>query len=185
MALFNVTIKKRDATTRQSWGNRYILDAADLDAANVSANDIILTREKAMHYETVEFLEVLVSSREAFDSIFVSTPVSGLGVLTIGGNQMPLFCVVEVAIAATAAGRPGRKFYHVGAGVDSVETALNWDNATLTAVTSNLGTMLSDLSTASTPMVLPGGGTLETAIAYSDIRSHQFTKASKRALAGP
>ena len=180
MAQFNVTIHKRFTQNLQPWGNRYVLEATTRDAAEVSAIDIILVHEKAMHSELVEFTSVLVSSVTAFDSDFNSIPVGGVGSITVGDIIVPIQTVVEAAVNVLGGGRPLRKFYHVCPDRTALDDIQRWTTELIGTVEAELSDMISDLHTATTDWVSPAGNRAVGSVLKPEYRYHQFTKASKR-----
>jgi len=180
MAQYNVTIHKRFIPTLQSWGNRYVLEATTRDAAEVSAADIILVREKAMHSELVEFTSILVSSVTAFDSDFNSFPVGGVGGITSADETVPIETVVEARVNLLGGGKNLRKFYHVCPDRGSLDAAQRWATELVGTVETEIESMISALHTAATDWVSPAGHRAVGAVTIPEYRYHQFTKASKR-----
>ena len=185
MSQWNVTIHKRFIPTLQSWGNRYVLEAASRDAAEVSAADIILVHEKAMHSELVEFTSILVSSVTAFDSDFNSFPVGGTGTITSADETVPIETVVECRVNVLSGGRNLRKFYHVCPDRTHLDANQRWDTELVGTVEAEISDLISDLHTATTDWVSPAGHRAVGAVTIPEYRYHQFTKASKRPPAGP
>lgn len=184
MALFNINIKKRDHVTRIEWGNRYIINAADLATAE-GTYAFIVAAEKLFHFDRVDFLQALVSTVVEGDPFFVSNVLTGTGAQITTGKTMPLFCTMDVTFGASGGGRPGRKFYHTLFDDVFYDADLTYDAALLSDADEALTELMADLVDNDTPLVSPGDILYTSVAVLPDVLSHQFTKASKRAAAGP
>jgi len=180
MTLFNIDVTKVHSITRENWGNRYYVNAADLtDAA--SAAPIIVTGEKAFHFDNIEFLQARVSTVAPFDSSYVTVPLTGNGSKILTGKQMPLFLCMEVKFPVFGFGKPLMKYYHTGFDDVFYDADFTYDDTLLSDALTALQDMLSDLQTNGTPMVKDGDHeALLNPIVRTLVLSHQFTKASKR-----
>lgn len=175
--LFIVDVKKRYIGNLQPWGNRYIIRADDLTAAQ-AAGPIIAVAEKNFHSQAVEFLQYRVATLEANDGLYISAPITGFGDLVPDGVIIPIQTCVRVDFSVAGFGRPSRKFYHVCVGVGSTDDVQRWDAATVEAVDDGVQSMLGALESAGVPMVDPQDQTVTGNSVMFDYAYHQFHKRS-------
>jgi len=90
------------------WSNRYFVEEADLVAAHLFAVGIV-NWERALVGIDIDFTRVRTSDVVPDTDNFISTPLQLVGTRPIGGELMPLFCVVRVDFTA-GTGRPSRKY---------------------------------------------------------------------------
>ena len=182
MARYIADIQKRDHVTRQTWGNRYIFEAASLaDARDAGLAAVLM--ERAIHWDRVDFIQLRTSSQAEDDSVFIVDILVGNGDQITSGKTLPIFCTLDVNLTAFAGGRHGLKFYHVL--VDDVfyDADGTFDDTYLTNVSDELDTFFGTLGDADVTLVNPGGTvTYTNGVPVEEVKSHQFTKASKRAL---
>lgn len=184
MTRFIVDIQKREHTTRQSWGNRWIIDCADLDVG-ISAGFALLDFEQAIHFDRVDFTNIRVSTQAEFDSSFISTPLVIEGLVASTGKVMPLFCTLSMNLLASGGGRHGLKFFHTCFDDVNYDGDLTYDDSYIAGVVSSAADMFAALSGVDTTLVSPTGSHEYNNVAVNPfVTSHQFTKASKRTL-GP
>jgi len=180
MALFIVDIKKAQHTTRENWGNRYIVQADDLSTAR-DCGFIIVEFEKEIHFDNIDFISLRTSTVTTFDSDFFSDPLSGNGGVLTDGNVMPLFCTLDMKLASSAGGRHGLKFYHTGFGSGTYDGDFTYDDTYLDGALASFVSFQTGLVGAGGSLVSPDGSkTYTTATFVEQVMSHQFTKASKR-----
>jgi hypothetical protein len=180
--LFIVDVKKEDAFTHQSWGNTYLVKAADLtDAA--SAAPIIVAAEKLFHFDRINFTQARVASKAADDGVYVTIPTSGAGAQITTGKTMPLFLCLEGFFNVAGFGRPLMKYWHTGFDDVFYDADFTFDNTLMTDAFTAVSDMISDLSTNGTPWCKTLSAEVLTApILRAEVKAHQFTKASKRLL---
>jgi hypothetical protein len=183
MTRWIVDLQKRDSFTRQTWGNRYIIEAGSINDAK-EAGFVLRDAEVAFHFDRVEFKSMRVSSQTEFDTDFIVIPLTEEGGQIVTDKVLPIFCTVDVFLTSGAGGRHGLKFYH------TLFDALNYDaDGTIddtykTAVASALTDAIVMLGDIPASLVSPTGAHTYTDVAVqNDVGSHQFTKASKRAPA--
>lgn len=181
MAVFIVDITKQHTTTLESWGNRYLVNAADLtDAA--SCVPIIANAEKEFHFDNISFVQGRVATFAPNDGLYNTIPLTGVGAKAVTGKQMPLFCTLDVVLRAEGFGRPARKYYHTGFDDTFYDNDFTYDDTFLSDVLASVTGLIEDLSNNSTPWVKNADSAiLPIPTIKTRVLSHQFTKASKRA----
>lgn len=179
MPAYIVDITKQHQTTLESWGNRYLVNAADLtDAA--SAVPIIVGQEKNIHFSNINFLQARVATFVANDGVYVTIPLDEVGQVPLTGKQMPLFLVVETVIQAAGFGRPMRKYYHTGFDDVHYDADFTYDDDFLDDVLTCQTQIIDLLSDNGTPWIKDLDHEATFATVRKLVLSHQFTKASKR-----
>lgn len=179
MTIYIIDYTKQDHITKQTWGNRYLVDAATLADA-VTASDHVLSAETAFHFDRVDFIHRLVSSATAFDTVFQSDPISASGEGISTGKTMPIFEVMEVVFGKSGGGRPGRKFYHTLYDDAFYDADGTFDDALLSDADTALTAMIAALADIDVTFCDAAGHPYINAVPVPDVKFHQFTKASKR-----
>lgn len=179
MALFIVDITKRHHVTLQSWGNSYLIDAATLTNA-ASAVSIIQGAEAAFHFDVVDFVRARVATQAANDGIYTTIPLTGTGDQISSGKTMPLFLAMEAVFQTQSPGRPLRKFYHTGFDDPFYDDDFTFDNDLIDDAFVALGQMITDLGDNDTTYVKAVSNAATLVSIEALVKSHQFTKASKR-----
>lgn len=177
---FKVEIFKHFGTSRP-WANTYLLDAADLLAAQGMA-DSIVAAETALHYETVIYDRVLVSSTVPLDGVFEVTPLSTTGTRNADGVQMlPLFNTVRVDFHAVGGGRPSRKYYRAPIGeFEQADGLLNLD--TLASWQSLIDTFVAALASASVAWVDPQSQVIDAGAVQRPVQMRQLHRKRKKSV---
>lgn len=182
MAGFIVDITKRYGNVTYEWGNRYIVNAADLtDASSVAA--ILVTGEKVIHSSFVEFIQARVATVAANDGNYITLPLTGFGEQVPDGLPLPAITTVNVEVQIAGFGRPGRKFYHPFLDPSYMSTVkeFSWLDGYLTTVFDAVIQMISDANDNGTPIVRdPDHEWLEAIAVQRLFGYHQFTKQSPR-----
>lgn len=181
MALFIVDVTKQHAVTLESWGNRYIVNATDTtDAA--SAAPIIADGEAAFHFSNINFVQARVATVTPSDGLYVTIPLTQVGLKPVTGKEMPLFCTLDGVFVTSGLGRPLRKYWHTGFDDTFYDADFTYDDTFLSDARSAIVGMISDLTDNGTPWVKDGDSPVVGIVLKTHVLSHQFTKASKRAL---
>lgn len=183
MALYQIDIEKRataGAHTGEYWTNRYIVDAADLDAADTEAS-YITGIEEAIHGTNVLFTKRSTRDMNPATDIYRTTPLNQAG--TYGGTGMntdllPAMLCVRVDFAV-AVGRPSRKFYHLLLG-EAAQSNGQWATQVLYDINTNMGLFFA--GSGHPNLVDPDGQPLTSGAALPIITVHQFRRGSKRKL---
>lgn len=181
MPAFIVDITKQHAVTLESWGNRYLVNAADLTDAS-SAAPIIASAEASFHFGGIEFVQARVATLTANDGVYVTIPLTNVGQMAVTGKTMPLFCTLDVVAHPSGFGRPLRKYYHTGFDDVFYDADFTYDDALLSTVFDNITQMVSDLNDNGTPWIKNTDHEVVAIAVKTRVLSHQFTKASKRNL---
>lgn len=182
MPIYQLDIEKHalaGASTGEYWTNRYLLQAADLDAADIQANYLSLL-EIALHTPVVGFSKRSVRDLDQGTDIYRTTPLNTIG--TYGGEVppsiLPGMLVVRVDLAV-AQGRPSRKFYHLFTGAPTQEDGF-WTTSLLTDVNATIANIFD--SENGVTLVDPQGQAITSGAALSRVTVHQFRRGSKRKL---
>jgi hypothetical protein len=182
MPRFIIDIQKQHHTTKQTWGNRYIVECAAITNASDAASDL-QTFEEEIHFNNIDFISRRISTQVEGDDVFIVVGPSGTGAQTLDGNEMPLFCTLDVVLNAFAGGRHGYKFYHTGFGTGTYDNDFTYDDGYLGIVTTAWTALFSALGDDDVTLVSPDGSKTYTSMTpVAEVKSHQFTKASKRSL---
>jgi len=180
-ATFKVQIFKHAFNSRP-WSNVYLLDAADLLAAQDMAFDL-LTAETQMHYDVVTYDRMLVSSLAPDDDVFEVTPLSTTGQLDGSGTDfLPLYCTLRVDFHAIGGGRPSRKYYRVPI-PETLQKDGDLTDSAFTGFQSTLDTFMAALATASVAWVDPDGQTIDSAAVQKAVQMRQLHRKRRRAPA--
>ena len=183
MPIYQIDIEKQaiaGASTGEYWTNRYLFQADTLgDAA--AAGNYITDIERAFHTPAVMFTKTATRDTDPDTDIYNTTPVNLAG--TYGGGSvpadlLPALLVVRCDIGVLT-GRPSRKYYHLMLGEGSQSNG-NWDAAVITAVQSNVASMLAGVTSGF--LCDPQGQPLVTVAPKAVVTAHQFRRGSKRKL---
>jgi hypothetical protein len=170
MARWEVTITKQIGA--ETWTNVYWVEAETLDAAgNVAAG--IVGRERAMHYQQVEFVSYRVSDGVPGTDIFRIVPIGQNGAVAPTGQLLPLFNTLRVDFGA-AAGRPSRKYLRGCLAEDDIDFIFVQAAAKTRAQT--YGTLMIE----DNAFVDVDGQDLITAVVYQQVQMRQLRRGSKR-----
>jgi hypothetical protein len=183
-AVFVLDITKQHHSTLESWGNRYLIETTDLTAA-ASAVPIVVAAEKAFHFDCVDFLSARVSTDTPDDGLWITVPLEGHGGQISTGKTMPLFLAMEARFLTSGFGPTLLKYYHTGFDDVFYDADFTYDDALLTDALDALTAMISDLADNDTTYVKREGVAATIPTIKTRVLAHQFTKASKRAVAGP
>jgi hypothetical protein len=171
MAIFKVEVFKLFAG--ENWGNVYHVNAADIEAAQDAAATIGAT-EISFHQQEVLIQYARVSDVLPDTDVFVTLPFNENGDSTGTGNLLPLWDTLRIDFSV-AAGRPGRKYYRGCLTTDNItDDFATIDSDAYDPVVDALGTLLSTLTAASTPLVQPDGDLLLTATAHPTVQMRQL-----------
>jgi hypothetical protein len=180
--LWIVDVIKRYGNVIQRWGNRYIVQADDLTAAE-DAVPIIVVAEKAIHSAYVNFERARVSSMVENDTLFTNLYLAGTGDVVVTTPALPAITTLNVIVPVSGSGRPSRKFYHTFFTSDQMSdvTPQEWDGLLLPDFETAVNTMILECETASVPIVDPQGQLWsQQAYAVPGFGFHQFHKQSPR-----
>lgn len=178
MARFIIDITKLCVSKNQRFGNRYIVEAADVTAA-AAAVDPIVTAEKVIHSGDVAFINGRVADRIPGTDVYISLPLSGVGTAGDATQQLPIVLTTNVQFIVAGFGRPSRKFYHACLN-ESFQDGGQWVDSYATNVLAALTTLISDATAAGAPIVDPQGQAWVTPVFRKLVGTHQFTKRSRR-----
>lgn len=177
-ATFRVAIFKHAFGSRP-WSNVYLLDAADLLAAQDMAFDL-LTAETQMHYDVVIYDRMIVSTIAPDDDTFEVTPLSTTGQLDGSGTDfLPLYCTLRVDFHTVGGGRPSRKYYRTPI-AESLQKDGNLTDSAFTGFQTTLDTFMAALATASVAWVDPDGQTIDSAAVQQAVQMRQLHRKRKR-----
>jgi hypothetical protein len=182
MTRYICDIQKRDHLTRQTWGNRYIFEAFSLGDARTAGLSAVLF-EQQIHFDRVDFVSMRTSTQDPDDGLFIVDALVGNGGQITSGKTLPIFCTLDLNLVAAGGGRHGLKFYHVL--VDDVfyDADGTFDDTYLGTVSTEVASLFSTLGDLDVSLVSPTGShTYTSGVPLEEVKSHQFTKASKRTL---
>lgn len=177
MATFQVTIQKTDG--HEFWTNDYFLDSSDLGLAHNTATTVIAPAEQGIHNNLITINKARTSTVAPADFTFLTTDLDLVGTYGDDANPLPLFNVVRVDIAV-GLGRPGRKFYRLGWGVNRTTPLYRWMATEASNVTTAVEAMRLACDGAGTPITNKRGDLWVNAVAFPLIGMRQLRKGSKR-----
>lgn len=175
MPLFNLDIEKQLTFDPETWTNRYIIEAADITAAVLTA-EAIYQIERDVHLDIVRFTRYRVSDQDPDTDVFTIIPKGEIGDRVTAGQTLPLFNVVVVDFPA-AQGRPSRKYLRLPI-QESEQANGDLDAALITIVNNSYGTPLGAISA----FVDVDGQALSAGVAKGRVGMRQLRRGSKRKL---
>jgi hypothetical protein len=138
MALPNFRVSIVKSLNNEVWSNDYLLNVADIGAAESKALDI-KEFERQMHYSTVHFDYMRISTTSVGDRIFRHTVLNSFGIIDATGNDfLPLYCCMRLDLK-TADSDPARKYYRLPV-TEGHQSAGIFTSAALTAFTTKVTT---------------------------------------------
>lgn len=139
MPIYKIEIFKR--LGGENWANTYLVTAPVLAAAEGYGIEIA-DRERAFHYEDVEFEYLRTSTITPGDNSYTTTPIGLPGDLGTGGSALaPLWVTARADIAVNGGGAPSRKFYR-GALVQANYGIAGVDNVIRSSIAAVLQSMI-------------------------------------------
>lgn len=173
MPVFTVQIfKLYDLAT--TWTNRYFVRADNLEDAHASGL-LIKEAERDFHKDDVRFTQVRTSDLVVGNDQFISSLLTDMGTAGSAAGFIPFWNCALTSLSAAGGGRPSRKYYRL----PLVESEINNGQMTtaVTALIDNaLSALISDLTTAGTPLVDPDDQLLGSPATSTFIRLRQMDR---------
>jgi hypothetical protein len=182
MPLFIVDITKSVNAGQFEWGNRYLINAADLTDAS-SAVAIVAGREAEFHGALVEFTQGRVATATPFDGEYNTVPLSLTGELLTSDALLPPITTINTEVRIAGFGRPGRKYFHPFLDLNfmSAVRPFCWLDTYVSDVLDKMVLMIGDMSDNGTPIVKDlDHEWLEVVVVQRAYGYHQFNKQSPR-----
>ena len=178
----NLRVEIRKSWNGHSWGNDYLIHAADMDAGQAFAGQA-LAFERNMHETVVHFEGIRISTTLVGDRSFRHIPVNNFGLATNGStNLLPLWNVLRFDFQ-TADSDPCRKYYRLPI------PEVNQDNgniagAVLTAYQTFFNTFFASLD-ASTTIVSTKGHVVVGGSPYALVQMRQLHRHKRKKVTIP